>query len=139
MEHNIFFCKGTEYNIPMLLNKPGTGKIIKGEVWEVDYEKLAHLGRYKIKKLKLKYNFIYVVDVLENHPTLYKRELEYVEMELGTVACWTYTMTTFTESLEGLPFLDEYSSSTCDKGGFDHGYLKAKGDKKLRKSIKGVQ
>ena len=47
-------------------------------------------------------------------------------------------MRTFTESLEGLPFLDEYSSSTCDKGGFDHGYLKAKDDKNLHKSIKGV-
>ena len=44
IKHNISYGKGTEYNIPMLLNKPGTGKIIKGEVWEVDYQKLAHLG-----------------------------------------------------------------------------------------------
>ena len=35
-----------QYNIPMLLESPGTGNNIVGEVWKIDQTKLEHLGKY---------------------------------------------------------------------------------------------
>ena len=50
------------YNIPYLLDKPGTGHNICGEVYEVDEKMLGKL------------------DELEDHPTYYERRLEKVTM-----------------------------------------------------------
>ena len=50
------------FNIPYLLDKPGTGHNICGEVYEVDEKMLGKL------------------DELEDHPTYYERRLEKVSM-----------------------------------------------------------
>lgn len=47
---------GTRYNIPFLLNRPGTGNLIAGEVYEIDEPMLSRL------------------DVLEGYPEFYHRD-----------------------------------------------------------------
>lgn len=56
---------GTRYNIPFLLNRPGIGHCIVGEIYEIDEMMLANL------------------DVLEDYPKLYDREKHEVAMENG--------------------------------------------------------
>ena len=51
---------GTRYNIPFLLDRPGEGHQIKGEVYEVDEQMFASL------------------DVLEDYPKYYDREIQNV-------------------------------------------------------------
>lgn len=53
----------SRYNIPYLLDLPGTGHNIAGEVYEVDEKMLGKL------------------DELEDHPRYYERRLEQVTME----------------------------------------------------------
>jgi gamma-glutamylaminecyclotransferase len=53
----------TRYNIPFLLNKPGVGNYVTGEVYEVDDQMLAKL------------------DELEDYPNFYDREIQ--EMNIG--------------------------------------------------------
>lgn len=53
---------GTRYNIPFLLEQPGTGHLVHGEVYAVDAAKLAHL------------------DVLEDYPKFYGRQQESIEL-----------------------------------------------------------
>lgn len=52
----------TRYNVPFLLDKPGTGKLIRGEVYSVDAAKLAHM------------------DVLEQYPEFYTRQTLDIEL-----------------------------------------------------------
>lgn len=52
----------TRYNVPFLLDKPGTGKIVQGEVYSVDADKLKHL------------------DVLEQYPEFYTRQILDIEI-----------------------------------------------------------
>ncbi|RCN23708.1 AIG2-like family protein [Ancylostoma caninum] len=51
---------GSKYNIPFVLNEPGKGYQIEGEVYEIDDVKLK------------------VLDDLEAYPTLYWRQIESV-------------------------------------------------------------
>lgn len=53
----------TRYNVPFLLDQPGTGKIVQGEVFSVDADKLAHL------------------DVLEEYPDFYTRKVLDIEID----------------------------------------------------------
>lgn len=53
---------GTRYNIPFLLDQPGTGHLLHGEVYAIDAAKLAHL------------------DVLEDYPSFYGREQQQIEL-----------------------------------------------------------
>lgn len=55
----------TRYNIPFLLNKPGIGKNIKGEIYEIDDEMLSKL------------------DILEDYPELYDRQIEQIVTKHG--------------------------------------------------------
>lgn len=55
----------TRYNIPYLINKPGSGNNIHGEVYEVDENMLKNL------------------DILEDHPKYYQRRLEKVFLSNG--------------------------------------------------------
>lgn len=64
---------GTRYNIPFLLDKPGVGHNIQGEIYEVDKSMFGNL------------------DILEDYPNYYDREIqkitttesrEYVERNL---------------------------------------------------------
>ena len=50
----------TRYNIPYLIDKPGSGNTIHGEVYEVDENMLKNL------------------DILEDHPNYYQRRPEKV-------------------------------------------------------------
>ncbi|KAJ8934602.1 hypothetical protein NQ318_002946 [Aromia moschata] len=70
---------GTKYNIPFLLNSPGNGTHVEGEVYEVDDKVLANL------------------DVLEDHPNYYVRQLRDVRplvdgdtepSECGSISSW---------------------------------------------------
>lgn len=49
---------GTRYNVPFLLNKPGFGQNIKGEIYDIDEKMLAKL------------------DILEDYPQLYDRQIQ---------------------------------------------------------------
>merc|ERR1711953_1076500 len=82
----------TEFNIPMLLDSPGDGLHIKGEVYRIDQKILDHL------------------DILEAHPTLYNRRLMKVVTEGHTLDCWTYMISDFREELLTEEFIEEYSS-----------------------------
>lgn len=56
---------GTRYNIPFLLNKPGVGSYVTGEIYEVD-EKMMNL-----------------LDNLEDCQRLYKRDTQLMNMGIG--------------------------------------------------------
>ncbi|KAF2359512.1 Gamma-glutamylcyclotransferase AIG2-like [Trinorchestia longiramus] len=112
----------SRYNIPYLLNAPGIGKNVEGEVYEVDEQMLAKL------------------DILEDHPKYYKREIRQVTLVAsatnpsstpatnpssttdstppapGTeLDVWVYLLHSFKPAMLELPMLLSYSA----KG--DHG------------------
>ncbi|KAJ6643203.1 putative gamma-glutamylcyclotransferase [Pseudolycoriella hygida] len=103
----------TRYNIPFLLNKPGIGRNIKGEIYEINDEMLTKL------------------DILEDYPELYDRQIEPIETDSGLVHCWVYLLRNFptkmldkshleeyTETSE-LPYLESYDSSSEPHDAFD--------------------
>uniref|UniRef100_A0A915PJ85 Gamma-glutamylcyclotransferase family protein n=1 Tax=Setaria digitata TaxID=48799 RepID=A0A915PJ85_9BILA len=87
----------SESNIPFCLDKPGTGHRIKGELYEVDEEKLRAL------------------DEFEGHPTFYKRKLQQVEMNGNgnIVTAWMYMLPKWTPSLlqTSTDYLETYNSN----------------------------
>lgn len=87
---------GTRYNIPFLLNKPGTGHQIKGEIFEVDEKMLARL------------------DLLEDYPAFYDRAVREIDVGTEKEQCWLYYLNNFPEKLLSLPHLSEYKD-TADK------------------------
>lgn len=56
---------GTRYNIPFLINKPGVGSYVTGEIYEVDSKMLS------------------VLDNLEDCQRIYKREEQLMNMGIG--------------------------------------------------------
>lgn len=56
---------GTRYNVPFLLNKPGIGNFIHGEIYEIDEQMLTRL------------------DILEQYPELYNREIQDIQTDNG--------------------------------------------------------
>ena len=85
----------SNYNIPFLLDKPGTGQIVKGEIYEVDNKMLQNL------------------DILEDHPKWYIRETRAFKLNIHSesqVHAWVYLLKTFRDSLLQLPFYEEYRS-----------------------------
>jgi len=73
--------------------KPGFGKNLRGEVYRINKQTLEEL------------------DVLENHPTLYVRELQDVVASNGTKhKAFIYLLKTFKEEMLELELLDSYSS-----------------------------
>ncbi|KAK7794289.1 hypothetical protein R5R35_014573 [Gryllus longicercus] len=87
----------TRYNIPFLLDVPGEGHNVTGEVYEIDSPKLQHL------------------DVLERHPDYYVREMIEVQCGGKKVSAWVYLLREFRPHLLDEPFLEDYSS-TGDHG-----------------------
>ena len=84
----------SKFNIPYLLDKPGTGHQIQGEIYQID-------------DLLLK-----ILDDFEGHPNYYLRRKESV-MHLSTDAakaekCWTYFLPKFKVELLELQFLSDY-------------------------------
>lgn len=91
----------TRYNIPFLLNSPGTGYNVLGEVYEIDEKMLSKL------------------DELEDHPDYYVRRLEpiFMETESKKIDCWTYFLKEYKNELSKQTMFPSYDS----KG--DHGLV----------------
>ncbi|KAL0279126.1 UNVERIFIED_CONTAM: hypothetical protein PYX00_000742 [Menopon gallinae] len=97
----------SRYNIPFLLYSPGDGENVKGEVYEVDDKMLAAL------------------DILEDHPSFYIREVEKVNLNsTDTLDCWIYFIKNFKPELLTQERFKEYHSNG------DHG--KPYADRKFR-------
>ena len=108
----------TRYNIPYLIDKPGSGNNIHGEVYEVDEKMLKNL------------------DILEDHPNYYQRRPEKVSLQnvgkteglclnaknssskidlVSDAECWIYILNKYKEEMLRLPMLSVYRSED------DHG------------------
>ncbi|VDK87799.1 unnamed protein product [Litomosoides sigmodontis] len=86
----------SKYNIPFCLNKCGIGNRIRGELYEVDDQKLE------------------ILDKFEGHPTFYRRQSEEVEMDDGTVVtAWIYLLPKWTPNLlqNSTDYLESYNSN----------------------------
>ncbi|XP_073812865.1 troponin C-akin-1 [Musca autumnalis] len=85
----------TRYNIPFLLNKPGLGYYVTGEIYEVDERMLKSL------------------DNLEDCQDIYVREMRDMNIGVGegTVPCFVYLLNKYPEKLLNLPFLSSYENS----------------------------
>ncbi|XP_067634126.1 troponin C-akin-1 protein [Eurosta solidaginis] len=86
----------TRYNIPFLLNKPGFGNYVLGEIYEVDYKMLSSL------------------DNLEDCQDVFKREVQDMNIGVGegTVPCWVYLLQEYPENLLTRPFYASYENSS---------------------------
>ena len=85
----------SKFNIPYLLDKPGTGHQIQGEI-------------YQVNDLLLK-----ILDDFEGHPNYYLRRQESVmhsmqEQQLVEEKCWTYFLPKFKVEMLELQFLSDY-------------------------------
>ena len=85
----------SKFNIPYLLDKPGTGYQIQGEI-------------YQVNDLLLK-----ILDDFEGHPNYYLRRQESVmhsmqEPQLVEEKCWTYFLPKFKVEMLELQFLSDY-------------------------------
>ena len=89
----------SRYNIPYLIDRPGDGNNIHGEIYEVDQKMLENL------------------DVLEDHPNYYQRRPEKVTKSDDNceIECWIYTLKKYKEEMLKLPMLSNYNSED------DHG------------------
>ncbi|XP_048517875.1 putative gamma-glutamylcyclotransferase CG2811 isoform X2 [Dendroctonus ponderosae] len=85
----------TDYNVPFLLYAPGKGHRVQGEVYEVDDAVLKNL------------------DILEDHPSFYRREEFEVERDDGrepkSDRVWIYSIREFRKELLNKPCLESYS------------------------------
>jgi len=93
---------GTRYNIPFLLNKPGVGSYVTGEIYEVDEQMME------------------ILDNLEDCQRLYKRDTQLMNMGIGdgNVLCNVFLLDKYPEHLLDLPYLTEYKNS------HEHPYVK---------------
>lgn len=85
----------SQYNIPMLLNKPGIGHYVTGEIYEVDDHMFSKL------------------DELEDYPNFYNREIHDMNVGVGDgeIGCWVYLLNKFPEKLLELPHLADYKNT----------------------------
>ncbi|XP_025118406.2 gamma-glutamylaminecyclotransferase isoform X2 [Bubalus bubalis] len=83
-----------EHNIPRLLNLPGRGHRVFGEVYEVDLRMLRFL------------------DEFESCPDMYQRTRLHVALEgaRAPLECFVYTTATYPPEWVHLPYLDDYDS-----------------------------
>jgi gamma-glutamylaminecyclotransferase len=88
-----FSPTGTRYNIPFLMNRPGVGNNILGEIYTVDEQMLVKL------------------DELEDYPNFYDRQIHDILCGDSKVPCWVYLLKTFPEKLLSLPLLTEYKDT----------------------------
>ena len=96
----------TKYNIPHLLDNPGVGNFVTGEVYSVDKSMLDEL------------------DILEGIPKHYQRRQEKIVIqdcltedhqsfkENTVLDCWIYVCGNFKDELLKLPFLTSFSNET---------------------------
>ncbi|XP_058983823.1 putative gamma-glutamylcyclotransferase CG2811 isoform X2 [Musca domestica] len=88
---------GTRYNIPFLLDHPGVGHNIQGEIYEVDKSMFANL------------------DILEDYPNYYDREIQKITTTESreTVPCWIYLIRKFPEKLLEKEHLTSYHNTSA--------------------------
>lgn len=102
---------GTKYNIPFLINQPGTGKNntlyriislklrtstgnqIAGEIYSIDDKMLSRL------------------DLLEDYPSFYDRKLMNIECNNDQILCWVYILNKFPKELQNLPLISDYNNT----------------------------
>lgn len=84
----------SRYNIPYLLDAPGLGKRVQGEVFNVDDVMLKNL------------------DVMEDVPAFYSRHLVPIELtdQRSVIDCWLYALPDFKEELLQKECLANYVS-----------------------------
>ncbi|XP_010219607.1 PREDICTED: gamma-glutamylaminecyclotransferase isoform X2 [Tinamus guttatus] len=89
-----------KYNIPYMLNMPGTGHRVAGEIYAVDEQMLQFL------------------DEFEGCPDMYQRtamSIEVLEWEgksgRSVMECFVYNTSTYPPEWVNLPYLDNYDSS----------------------------
>ncbi|CAJ0942611.1 unnamed protein product, partial [Mesorhabditis belari] len=85
----------SKFNIPMVLRERGFGNQIRGEVYEINEEKLQCL------------------DQLEAYPELYTREIEQIELDSGDVTnAWMYMVHEWRPDIyqQSSELLKDYSS-----------------------------
>uniref|UniRef100_A0A182PYE0 Gamma-glutamylcyclotransferase family protein n=1 Tax=Anopheles epiroticus TaxID=199890 RepID=A0A182PYE0_9DIPT len=85
----------TRHNVPFLLDVPGKGYQVAGEIYEIDDHMLSRL------------------DVLEDYPRLYDRRPEEITNEENSTVelCWFYLLRNFPQRLLEKPLLEEYRNS----------------------------
>lgn len=66
------------------------GNFVKGEVYSVDQQMLARL------------------DILEDYPKFYDREVQAITVDDESHECWVYLLKNFPEKLLSLPLLSDY-------------------------------
>ncbi|XP_072832601.1 gamma-glutamylaminecyclotransferase isoform X1 [Vicugna pacos] len=83
-----------EHNIPRLLNLPGRGNRVAGEIYAVD-EQMLHF-----------------LDEFEGCPDMYQRTLVTIAVEGagGTLQCFVYSTATYPPEWVHLPYHDDYDS-----------------------------
>lgn len=84
----------SRFNIPFLLPFAGHGHRVKGEIYEIDEKMLSKL------------------DVLEDYPTLYNREIQNFETDTGEIVpCIVYYLCYHPEKLLHYEHLAEYKDT----------------------------
>ncbi|XP_032412609.1 gamma-glutamylaminecyclotransferase C-like [Xiphophorus hellerii] len=93
----------TKYNIPFLLNLPGQGKRVNGEIYKVDEKMLQYL------------------DWFEKVPTMYQRTVVELEIKMADkeeklspgsiMEAFVYSTTTYQPDWPSLPTYDNYDSN----------------------------
>ncbi|KAL6725682.1 hypothetical protein Aduo_007718 [Ancylostoma duodenale] len=102
---------GSKYNIPFVLNEPGKGYQIEGEVYEIDDVKLK------------------VLDDLEAYPTLYWRQIESIVMENNTeISAWIYLIRKWRPDIyeSSTPMMSNYTSKGSHGREYVSRYIRAK-------------
>ncbi|CAH1404000.1 unnamed protein product [Nezara viridula] len=83
---------GTQYNIPFLLDKPGVGNNVIGEVYDIDEKMLLNL------------------DILEDYPKFYERSVIPIKMKTEVLDCWTYFIKRYNAELLSKEMFPSYST-----------------------------
>lgn len=84
----------TRYSIPFLINKPGVGYYVSGEIYDVDDKMLK------------------VLDNFEDCQDIISREMHDMNIGVGegTVPCWVYLLQKYPEKLLSLEYLSTYEN-----------------------------
>ncbi|XP_069692456.1 putative gamma-glutamylcyclotransferase CG2811 isoform X1 [Periplaneta americana] len=101
---------GTKYNIPFLLDAPGRGHNVVGELYQVDETMLQHL------------------DILEDHPSFYVREIGKVKLTADDTVedCWIYLIKKFKPEMLAQEHFEDYSSTGAHGLAYRERYLRDK-------------
>ena len=92
-QFSVLLLNRTLTQVPYLLDHPGLGHHVQGEVYQVDDDMLS------------------LLDEIEDAPRYYKRKLEFVRIsDTVLLQCWLYKLDNFKPEMLNGPFLRAYSS-----------------------------